>query len=161
MNPVFKNAKIRAALAVFGGVILLLAAFQAGIHVGYRKAGFAYQWGENYHRVFGGPGDGFMREARGRGPDFMAAHGIFGTILKVDGDEIVIAGQDGVERTVVVDAATEIRGGRERFAAAALVADERVVVIGEPDGSGRLLAKFMRVFPKDEPLPSPRQKFRR
>src|SRR3989338_10378206 len=92
-----KNFKIAAIFV--GAMILLLLVFKAGVFVGYKKASFSYKWGENYHRNFAGPRKGFFGElGRGLGDkDFIDAHGTAGTILKINGNAIILKGQDNVE----------------------------------------------------------------
>ncbi|MEK9151914.1 MAG: hypothetical protein AAB692_00955 [Patescibacteria group bacterium] len=152
MKELLKKRGVRVGLAVIGALVILLASFQAGIMVGLRKARFAYQWGENYHRTFGGPKEGFFggRGEEFGGRDFMPSHGIFGKILKIDGAVVAIAGEDGVERSLVIGADTVLRHGRQAAALGDLAVDDRVVVLGGPDAQGRILAKFVRVFSKDE-----------
>ena len=130
--------------AGIAGLIFLLLIFKAGELVGERKANFSYRWAENYHRNFGGPVGGFLRELSGR--DYIGGHGTFGPILKIDGGLLVIKGRDNIEKTVVVLAATTIRRSGQIIAPADLKVDDRIVVIGSPNERGQIEAKFIRVF---------------
>ena len=141
-----KNSKI-IAISI-GALILFLLVFKAGVFVGYKKASFSYKWGENYHRNFAGPREGFFGDLkRGFGDkDFIDAHGIFGTIIKIDGNIILIKGKDNVETAVLVSDTTVIRRGRETIKPADLKTDDRIVIIGSPNDQGQIEAKLIRLF---------------
>ncbi|KKS99545.1 MAG: hypothetical protein UV75_C0003G0021 [Candidatus Giovannonibacteria bacterium GW2011_GWA1_43_15] len=141
-----KNSKI-IAISI-GALILFLLVFKAGVFVGYKKASFSYKWGENYHRNFAGPREGFFGDLkRGFGDkDFIDAHGIFGTIIKIDGNIILIKGKDNVETAVLVSDTTVIRRGRETIKPADLKTDNHIVIIGSPTEQGQIDAKLIRLF---------------
>ena len=141
-----KNSKI-IAISI-GALILFLLCFKAGVFVGYKKASFSYKWGENYHRNFAGPREGFFGDLkRGFGDkDFIDAHGIFGTIIKIDGNIILIKGKDNVETAVLVSDTTVIRRGRETIKPADLKTDNHIVIIGSPTEQGQIDAKLIRLF---------------
>lgn len=139
---------------------LLLLSFKTGEFVGYKKARFSYRWAENYHQNFGGPQSGFMRGPMGKfmpapmngfmrdvaGKDYMNAHGITGAILKIDGSTIVIQGQDGIEKTVLVSDNTIIKKRRGTVALKDLKVNDTVVIIGSPNDQGQIEAKLIRIF---------------
>src|SRR3989338_2481893 len=141
-----KNSKI-IAISI-GALILFLLVFKAGVFVGYKKASFSYKWGENYHRNFAGPREGFFGDLkRGFGDkDFIDAHGIFGTIIKIDGNIILIKGKDNVETAVLVSDTTVISPGRETIKPADLKTDNHIVIIGSPTEQGQIDAKLIRLF---------------
>jgi len=153
MNELFKKRSFRIGAAIVGGFIVFILVFQAGMAVGFRKARFSYQWGENYHKMFGGPRGGFAGDFRRdfEGRDFMNANGVTGAVLKVDGRTFVIRGVDGNEQVVVLTDSTVIRAGRGTVKPEDLTTEDSVVVIGEPDASGQIEAKFIRVFPAEPP----------
>lgn len=139
---------------------LLLLSFKTGEFVGYKKARFSYRWAENYHQNFGGPQNGFMRGPMGKfmpahmvgfirdvaGKDYTSAHGITGAILKIDGNAIVIQGQDGIEKTFLVSDSTIIKKRRGALVLKDLKTDDTVVIIGSPNDQGQIEAKLIRVF---------------
>ncbi|MDP3771174.1 MAG: DUF5666 domain-containing protein [bacterium] len=135
----------RKALWALGGLVILLLIFRMGAAVGYRKAHFAYRWGEQYHRNFGGPRGGCLRGGFDRA--FIEAHGTVGSVLGVDDSTIVLRGRDDVERIVQVGDDTVVRRGRRTMEISELRNDDRVVVIGDPNEDGTIAAKFIRVFP--------------
>jgi len=146
--PWFKTAQ--AFLVVLGVAVIVLAIFGAGMMAGFRKAQFSYQWGDNYHRMFGGPKQGWMPPPPGgpgfRGEDFINANGVVGMVIKTDTTSLFIKGVDDVEKNVVVGADTVIRRGRETIQLGDLKTDDRVVILGAPSSTGQIEAKLIRVF---------------
>ena len=132
-----------------GGLIVAGLIFQAGIFVGYYKASFSYQLGDEYHSVFGGRGPlpgvpdqfGFARQG------FSGAYGASGDILKIDLPNIVIEGQNAVEETIVVSTSTIFRSMRNSITASDLKTDDFVIIIGSPNNKGQIEAKLVRVTP--------------
>lgn len=150
----FKSKQFKLILSALGGLIILLLVFQLGMFVGFRKANFAFRWGDNYHRAFGGPQGGFLRNFEGR--DFTSGHGVAGSIIKIDGSSIIVKGTDNIEKIIVVDSTTVISKGRQVIQLSDLKIDDRVVVIGSPKDDGSVAAKMLRVFdPADVLPPSP------
>ncbi|HOZ36752.1 MAG TPA: hypothetical protein PLR18_02895 [bacterium] len=141
----FQSKVFKGLILALGILILVLVSFQAGLMVGFRKADFSYRWEENYHRNFAGPKGGFMDNLRGQ--DFIESSGVFGPILKIDGENIVIRGKDNVEKIVIVKDDTAILRGKENLKLADLKVDDPIVVIGEPNGAGQIEAKLIRVMP--------------
>lgn len=153
MDNFIKSKKSKIALICVFGLAVLLFTFKAGMAVGYKKASFSYRWGEEYHRNFAGPRGGFMPAAPKmmplgpRGGDFMNAHGIFGTILQVYGNEIIINTEDNAEKTVIIGEKTVVRSGKDNIVASEIKPDKKIVVIGSPDEDGKILASLIRIFP--------------
>jgi|SRR3989338_5021386 len=152
VNKFFEPYSSRRIFWIAVGFILLLLAFKAGMAVGFKKASFSYRWGENYHRNFGGPKGGFFREFSDN--DLTNAHGVFGEIIKIDGTTLIIKGADGVEKAVLAGADASIRRFSEAVKAEELKVGDRVVVIGEPNDSGQIEAKLIRIMPA---LPGPKR----
>jgi hypothetical protein len=153
MDNFIKSKAFKIAIISISGLAAILLVFKAGVAVGYVKASFSYRWGEQYHRNFAGPRDGFMPGARvmlpfgPRGGDFMNAHGIFGTVLQINGNEIIINTEDGAEKTVVIGEKTVARSGKSDLPASEIKPDMKIVVIGAPDEGGRIAASLIRIFP--------------
>lgn len=142
--PVITSKKFKVALTALAGILAFLLIFKTGEFIGEHNARFSYRWGENYHRIFGGPSGGFFKDFSGR--NFLASHGVFGIILTVDGKTLIVKGNGAMEQAVLVSDATVIRRGRDSIARSDLKPDQRIIVIGVPDTQGRILAKFIRVF---------------
>lgn len=139
-SRVFRNVLIGSA-----SVIILLLTFKAGMVAGFRKSSYSFNWGQNYHRNFGGPREGWLDDLRGR--DFIDGNGITGQILKIDDSTLVLKGRDGAERVIVVTDDTAIRRFKDSVSISDLHVDELIVVIGEPNDQGRIVAKLIRLMP--------------
>lgn len=144
-NKFFQSKTFKAVLWGIGGLVLFLLIFGAGMSVGFKKASFSYQWGENYHQNFGGPRGGFLAPWSGR--DFIDAHGVTGQIIKIDGNTLVIKGRGDAEKIVALDEKTVIERFRETLKPADLKVDDLIVVIGAPNNAGQIEAKLVRVMP--------------
>ncbi len=153
IQKLFKSSYFSWTLKILGALIILLLVFQAGIFVGFHKARFSFQWGDNYHRTFGGPRGGFLRDIQGR--DFTSGHGVAGSIAQINNGSIVIKGTDGVEKNILISNQTSIRKGITNLAITELEIDEQVVVIGVPTQDGTIDAKIIRVFDAGSKLPFP------
>lgn len=143
-----KSKKILHVIVVILGLALLLGTYSVGMAVGFRKAKFSFAWGENYHKNFGGPRGGFLRDAERdfSGSDFIDAHGTFGQIIKKDGDLIIVKGKDNIEISVITGDKTTINKSRKSINALDLKIDDRIIIIGDPNNQGQIEAKFIRVF---------------
>ncbi len=147
-NKFFQSKKFKIVLIGIGALVVILMVFKAGVLVGYKKANFSYRWAENYQHNFGGPRGGFVGDFR-RGfkdRDFTNSHGIFGSIIKIDGSTLIIKGSDNVEKAILVSDKTTITSRRETIKAGDLKIDNRVVIIGSPNEQGQIEAKLIRVF---------------
>lgn len=141
-------------LIVIAALLGLLLAFGLGVSVGFRKANFSYQWGENYDQNFGGPKRGIIGVFGGN--NFMNAHGISGSIIKLDNPTIIIKDANNAERTVLINDKTVIRKGSGDIKISDLKIGDNVVIIGNPDNSGQIQVELMRILPLGSPLlPTP------
>ena len=141
-----RGRKIRAIIFAFTGIVIILCAFQIGIFVGYHKASFSCQWGDRYHQLFGGPRRGFFGDFEGHG--FMDAHGMFGIVLKIVGNNVIIKDKDEAEKTVIVGSDVTIQRAAHIVHVGDIAIGEQVVIIGSPNEQGQIEAKFIRLFPK-------------
>ena len=137
--------KVIIGLIAFAVVCLI---FWIGIFVGGMKARFSYRWAESYHKNFAGPRGGFLDDWRSfpKG-DFISAHGVFGQIIKIEESAIIIKDGNNMERIVAVKDGTIIERLRETVKISDLKVDDYIVVIGEPNDSGQIEAKFIRLLP--------------
>lgn len=140
-----RTVKIMAAL--LGSAIILMGVFKIGVTVGYVKAGFSYNWGNNYHANFGAPA-GTLRGLRDR--DFMPAHGLSGEVIKLEGNIFIIRGRNDREELITTTRETRIKAGNATVRANDIGIGSKVVVIGEPTSDGRLNARFIRLLPLQE-----------
>lgn len=137
-----------------GGAAFAILIFGVGMMVGETKAKFSYRWAESYHKNFAGPRGGFFGDWQRIPPrpgDFIEGHGAFGTIIKIDKDALIVKGQDEIEKTVLVKEDTAVARFRDKIQPADLKIDDFIVVIGQPNEAGQIVAKLIRVMP---PSPS-------
>jgi hypothetical protein len=137
-----------------GGFIFLLLIFQLGVFVGFNKAKFSFGWGDNYHKTFGGPRDGFLRDFEGK--DFAGGHGTPGAIIKIDNNQIIIKDPRGMEKNVSITDKTVIKKGMADLKLGDLKIEDRLVIIGSPRDDGSIDAQLIRIFdPNNMPPPPP------
>ncbi|HEU5114215.1 MAG TPA: hypothetical protein VFT82_00435 [Candidatus Paceibacterota bacterium] len=127
------------------GVIAAIGAlliFQAGIFVGYHKALFSYRGGERFVSMMQGP-----RMMQGYDDDFSPSHGAFGRIVSVALPSFVVASPNNTEQTVYVGNGTVIRMFRNTASTSDIQPERYAAVLGEPDPSGFIEARFIRIMP--------------
>lgn len=140
-----KIPKTKTLLWTLCGILAILITFGLGLLVGYRRAIFAADFGEGYYRsVYGDPFGKPMIGAMGMGPVMM--HGVAGEVLDVSSDTITVEDPNGNEESVLIMANTPVREMGNDVSATIIQPDDRVVVIGEPDASGEVDARFIRVL---------------
>jgi hypothetical protein len=132
-------------------IVAIVLVFGLGVLVGEKKAKFSYLWAKNYHRMFAGPKAGFLGSLR-MPPlppfdEFIEAHGTFGEIIKIEGNNLVVKGRGNVEKVIVVTEKTVIKSGREDIKFSDLKIGDMIVIIGSPNDKGQIEAKLIRVFP--------------
>lgn len=156
-TTIIQSKKAHIALMSFGTVFVLIVVFQTGVQIGYRQASFAYGLGDNYYNVFGG------QERRGEhtpprtgvlagmpmpfGQRLPASHGAIGTIVSLSLPTFVIANQDGTEQIIHVQDNTLIRKNRSTLRHDELREGDSVVVVGKPNASAEIDARFIRIMP--------------
>ena len=153
MSNLLASNKVRAILWILGGLIALFVAFGLGISVGYDRAGFAAGFDNNYYRNFYG--------APPRGPIGMMApmmpvaiHGVVGTVIDVGTSTISVRDQDNNEQSVAIFPETIIRSDGSNVAIGNVMVDDRIAVIGEPNGQGQIEARFIRIFSTSSSIPN-------
>ncbi len=139
-----KLNKVILTLVIVFGAFLILA---LGIKVGEMKAKFSYRFAENYHRMFAGPKKGFLNGwQKFSKSDFFEAHGSFGEIIDIKGNELIIKGKDNLEKLIETKENTIIKFGWQNLKKDELKIGDFVVIIGLPTDEGKIKANFIRVF---------------
>lgn len=162
IDKIFQSKSFKGVVFGVAIFIIILIIFKAGMIVGIRKADFSCRWSDNYHRNFGGPREGFLKGFGDR--DFIEASGTFGQIIKIDGETLVVKGRDDVEKIILINDATTIKSLQDTINLSNLKIDDYIVTIGEPNNSGQIEAKLIRLLPpppsgkKSEPLPPMRSR---
>jgi hypothetical protein len=129
------SRRMRAALWVSSGLLLLGLTFWAGVTVGARGGSRPSQAPAlPFGRPFGGP----------RGD---MAHGAFGSITRIEGDLITIMDpRFGQPRTISISPTTLIeRGYHQRVRVGDLHLGENITVIGSPLSGNVIQARFIGV----------------
>lgn len=144
-DKLFQSKLFKGIVLGIAGLIILVFVFGLGVFVGTKKADFAFRWADEYHRNFGGPQGGFFGDMMGQ--DYTAANGVFGQIIKIDGQTLTIKGKDNVEKSILVSDKTSIVSQRKNIKLSDLKIDDNVVVIGDPNNNGQIQAELIRVMP--------------
>jgi hypothetical protein len=77
----------------------------------------------------------------------MPSHGVFGRVIGSSTDTLLIKQNDGVETSVAITGNTVIESLRQRVPQSEVHVFDTVVVIGEPNATGQIVATFVRVLP--------------
>ena len=145
LKKVFESKVLIGVLYGVGIVIIVLAIFSAGVSVGFHKASFGRNWGDNYERNFG------MMPMPPFGQDnFPNDHGAIGKIIKIELPTIIVQDQDKTEKVVLIKDDTKIQKMRDNISPADLKLDDFIVVIGSPNDQGQIEAKFIRMMPSPD-----------
>lgn len=152
MSHFLESKKIRIVLWILGSLIILLLIFGIGIGVGYDRANFGSHFGENYyHNFYGAPATGSM--PYGMGPAPMSEHGIAGTVIDISSSTISVKDSNNNEHSIVVLPATVIRRDTATIKITGIQLQDQIVVIGDPNDEGQVIARFVRVFSPSSPIP--------
>ena len=139
-----KTSRIMTAVVILAGVIFV---FHMGEEFGYRKAEIMDHMSGGYNKAFG------PRDSRRNGPmgylfdDQTGTHGVAGKIISVTAEKILVEGNEGIEKTIIIDKDTLIKKQRETVLPETLKANDFIVVIGSPDTNGQIKAKIIRIVP--------------
>jgi len=109
-------------------IIIAFSVFQAGVFVGLHKAKFMNRFGDNY-----------MKNVPG-------GHGAIGYVLSVASTTLVVS-EKNVEKIINITADTKIAIRRNAATTTDIKTGDFIVVIGEPDETGQIVAKFIRLMP--------------
>jgi hypothetical protein len=145
MKHFVDSQNFKKSVKVIGIFAIALLIFQAGVFVGFRKASFYGAFGNNFRKNFGEQRGG-PRGMLGR--DIPNAHGVVGSVVDISLPTIVVAGDDGIEKLVLVGEKCLLRKFRENITAQDLVVGDSVVVIGMPGKDGKIKAQLIRIMPK-------------
>lgn len=136
---------VRGALLGIGVIIVLLGVLGIGVTLGEHRARFAGKYGESFERNFLGSRSGMKGNMM-----FMnipGGHGAAGTIVSVALPRFIVAGPDGIEKTVVMSSSTTLREFQKEITTADLKEGDFVTVIGNPNDNAEIEASLVRVMP--------------
>jgi hypothetical protein len=138
------------------GIISFVAAlliFQAGIFVGYHKAFFSYSGGDRFYRMMEGGRppmmgpQGIVGNMMFFNDNLSPSHGVSGKVVSVTPPSFIVAASNNLEKTVVMTDDTVIRKFRDTVTQADIHAGDYTLILGEPDSSGNIQARFIRITP--------------
>jgi hypothetical protein len=130
--------------------LVLVIVFQAGVFVGFKKAGFSQRLGENYGRIFGDQKGPEMMDGMFKGLPFdnlPGGHGAVGVVIKVSSSTIVVSEPNNIEKIVLLNGETAIRKARDEINIENIVIGDFVSIIGESNSKGEIEAKLVRIMP--------------
>lgn len=145
IKKVFLSKTFGGVLAGFCIAVIVLVIFQAGMHVGFRKASFAGRFGDNYYRTFDNHRMGPSAIGMSR-MDFVETHGAAGRIVSINLATLVIEDRDGTEKVVLIKKDTVIRLFRKEITSSELAVGDFVVVIGSPNDQAQIEAQLVRLL---------------
>jgi hypothetical protein len=144
MKDPLQSPKLRAILVILGAVIVLLVVFALGTAVGYHRALFASRFGENYYNNFYGGPPGRMS---------FSMHGVAGEVIDLGSSTISVKDQDGDEQSVEISSTTVIRKEDSTVTLDQVDIGDMITVIGGPNATGQIEARFIRIFPASSSMP--------
>ncbi len=126
-------------------LFIILVVFWAGMLLGFRKANTAYHWGGAYQGAFGRTSSSSAFQDM-LGFDFTNGDGAAGEVVAIQGEHLVVKTRDGIEKGITCTDDTHIRYRRTDVAFADVHVGDQVVVFGEPDATGNLNARLVRIM---------------
>ena len=136
---------LKVIIVALMGFAFVMGVFSVGIWVGQKRAEFSFRWTDSYHRNFGGPQGGFLDNFPNS--NLIGGHGIFGVVIGIYTNNLIIKDQDSMERIVVISTETTTRNNVGDMNFFDIKINDRVVIIGSPNSEGQVEAKFIRVLP--------------
>lgn len=148
-----ESKKFGSVILAVVALLVLLVVFEAGAFFGYHEASVSYRWSENYARNFGGPSPSgnvmFVRTGQGM-PE---GHGAFGQISNLALPTFVLTDPNHPEERIRIESDTIIKKLNTTVSTDALANGTYVVVLGDPNSTGEIAAKLVRILPPPGMLP--------
>jgi hypothetical protein len=132
----------KITLIVIAALVVFLGGLSLGEHVGFHKASFDFQNGNNFYRTFGSGGGPGMQPM-----EFSDPNATVGKVVSVTLPTITIEDRDNTEKTIVVDSQTAIRHLRDSLTPQDIIVGDYVVAIGEPNAQSQIAAVLIRILP--------------
>jgi hypothetical protein len=152
IKEILKNSKVQSVICVLGAIFVALIIFQAGMFVGFKKAGFAFKTGEQYFRQMRGmPNDNMMGMNRN---DFPNTHGAVGKIISIKLPSMIVLDKNNIEKTVLISSSTDIKKFKDTIKSTELNVNDFVTIIGDPNDNAEINAVLIRIMPDPESIPA-------
>jgi hypothetical protein len=146
------NSKIpKYILYTLGILIAIFLILQVGIFVGFHKASFGRDWGDNYINNFGPNRHNGLPIINDNFINFPNSNGAVGKIIKIQLPSIIVSDKDGTEKVIIINNDTNIRLTRDDIKPSDLKVNDFIVVIGSPNSKGEIEAKLIRLLPLPPP----------
>lgn len=128
---------------IYGILIVIIAGliFQAGVTVGIKITSFGKDFDDHYTENFG-PMRMFEAGSHAQNPN-----GAIGKIISVNLPTFSVEEPNNIEKSVVITDDTITRLMHAPADTSMLTPGTFVVVIGDPNTQGQILAKFIRIIP--------------
>ncbi|MCX6737180.1 MAG: hypothetical protein NTX26_00320 [Candidatus Parcubacteria bacterium] len=147
LTPAIDSKRKKNFLRGFIIALSFLFVFNLGIGVGREMERFACNWTASYHKNFGGPEMGFIENWRGQSPAIINGRGVAGKILQINADTLVIQSQNNIEIIVVMTPETQVTKLQDQVSRGELKMNDFIVVVGNPNVDGQIVAKLIRILP--------------
>lgn len=108
-------------------VVVAFALFQTGVFVGLHQARFMNRFGDNYMKNIPG------------------GHGAIGKVISVASSTLVVSDAN-IEKVVTITSETKIARNRDTATTSDIHVGDFVAVIGQPDETGKVSARFIRLM---------------
>ncbi len=128
---------------IYGILIMIFAGFifQAGVVVGINKATFGKDFDDHYTENFG------PAQTLAGGTHIPNPNGAIGKIISVTLPTFSVEEPNNIEKSVVITDDTITRLMHAPADPSILTPGTFVVVIGDPNAQGQIVAKFIRIIP--------------
>ncbi len=136
---------LKVLIVALLGFAFVMLVFVVGIWVGQKRAEFSFAWAQNYHRNFAGPARGIFGNFSSQG--MVSGHGVFGQVIQIDGNVLIVRAQNNREEMVVVFEKTIIVNAVKKITILDIEPNDNIVVIGAPNPQGQIEAGFIRILP--------------
>ena len=146
-KKIFETKWVVWSLLVIGLVAFIAIIFFSGTVFGNHRADYRCAFGDRYEKMFFGEKGNPMMPGLDKKGD-IKAFGASGKIISLASTTMVVAGSDGVEKIISIDANTSIRSMKSTLTLSELKSGQEVVVFGGPDSNGYISAKLIRVVPE-------------
>ena len=141
LKTIFQSKTFLIVTYVILAIVVGAAIFAAGMSEGLHRAQYGENWRNHYLENFG--------PTHGTPPQ---PHGAIGKILSVQLPLITIEDPLNIEKTIVITSDTKIKNVSTFIPQTQLTPNEFVVVIGDPNTSGQIQARFIRIIPSPSDL---------
>ena len=145
IKGIYAKKSLRFALYIIGTLFILSITLQFGIFIGYHKASFARDWGDHYKNNFGMERPESFRGMMGN--TLPNAYGASGKVLSITLPTFVVEDTNGTEKTILITDTTIIKSRMQNSSSSVITSGSIVVVLGDPNSSGQIEAKLIRIMP--------------